>query len=236
MSSLIIEHRFRGPPKSGNGGYSCGLLAGVLGGSDCTVTLRKPPPLDQALGLERGIGEARLLSGEELVASAEAGPVEIEVPAPPSLDEALAAETRFTGFCRHVFPACFVCGPERARSDGLRIFPGPLGGADERVAAIWTPDETLADKAGQCQPEFVWAALDCPGYFALEDRCGLALLGRLGVKLLGKVPIGEPAIVTGWPIAGEGRRHIAGTAIHDRHGKLLAAGLATWVTLKVPPV
>jgi hypothetical protein len=50
MSTVTIPSRFNGPPASGNGGYSCGLVAAALGGP-AAVSLRRPVPLDQALEL-----------------------------------------------------------------------------------------------------------------------------------------------------------------------------------------
>ena len=41
-------------------------------------------------------------------------------------DEAVAASATYPGFSAHPFPTCFVCGPERAEGDGLRLFPGRL--------------------------------------------------------------------------------------------------------------
>ncbi|HEY3542877.1 MAG TPA: ASCH domain-containing protein, partial [Gaiellaceae bacterium] len=49
LTDLVIAARYRGPARSGNGGYTCGLVAGLLGGSDVEVTLRAPPPLDRPL-------------------------------------------------------------------------------------------------------------------------------------------------------------------------------------------
>jgi hypothetical protein len=46
------------------------------------------------------------------------------------------------------------------------------------------------------------------------------------------VRVGELLVVTGWPIGSEGRKHFAGTALHDSDGGLVAAATATWVTLK----
>ena len=51
MATVRIERRFRGPPTTGNGGYVAGLVAAALGGTDCTVTLKAPPPLDRDLVL-----------------------------------------------------------------------------------------------------------------------------------------------------------------------------------------
>lgn len=44
--TIVIPRRFRGPLTSGNGGYTCGLLAGIVGG-EAEVTLRLPPPLER---------------------------------------------------------------------------------------------------------------------------------------------------------------------------------------------
>lgn len=231
-SVLRIAARFRGPPNSGNGGYVAGLLAGGLGGSNCIVTLQAPPPLDETLGLEADGRGATLWFGDEQLATANAGVVSVDVPPPPSLEDAEAAARRFTGFHKHIFPGCFVCGPERAPADGLRIFTGPLDDGSGRVAAVWTPDEGLAGAGGHVQDEFLWAALDCPGYFAVQDRAGKAVLGRLGVVLHEPVRAGEPIIVTGWPIASDGRKHTVGTALHAADGTLAAAAVGTWVSLK----
>ena len=231
MASVRIERRFRGPPTTGNGGYVAGLVAAALGGSNCTVTLKSPPPLDHDLTLETGDATASLFSEDQIVVTASSGPVEIDVPPPPTLAEAQDAEPRFTGHSHHIFPGCFVCGPERDAGDGMRIFPGQLHDSANRVAATWTPDESVVGEDGLVRPEFLWAALDCPGYFATEDKAGLALLGRMSAVIHQSVPAGEPLVVTGWPIDSEGRKHRVGSALHDADGKLIAAATATWITL-----
>ena len=48
MDEVVIARRFCGPPTSANGGYACGLVAGLLDGR-ARVTLRSPPPLDRPL-------------------------------------------------------------------------------------------------------------------------------------------------------------------------------------------
>ena len=188
---VVIDRRFRGPPASANGGYTCGLVAAALGTWAAEVNLRVPPPLDVAL----------------------------------------AADSSFPYYDDHAFPGCFVCGPDREANDGMRIFPGALHDKDRRVAATWTPDESVAGEDGLVRPEFLWAALDCPGYFATEDKAGLALLGRMSAVIHRRVRAGEPLIVTGWPIDSEGRKHRVGSALHDAHGELVAAAQATWITL-----
>jgi acyl-coenzyme A thioesterase PaaI-like protein len=230
MKELVsIDRRFRGPPDSGNGGYVAGLLANSLGGSDCRVTLLKPPPLAVPLRIERTGDNSRLLDGDDVIATAARAAVSLEVPAPPSEEEAQAAERRFSGLTHHIFPGCFVCGPEREEGDGLRIFAGP---SRDQVASTWRPRPDLAGADGAVRVEFVWAALDCPGYFAVQNAAGLAVLGTIAATLRAPVRAGELAIVTGWPIATEGRKHRVGTAIHGADGTLLASAQATWITLR----
>ena len=204
-------------------------MARELGGSDVAVTLKRPAPLDTDLRIDKAGDEAALYHGDELLAVAERQPIDIQVEAPPALDAAREAEHRFQAD-RHLYPGCFVCGPDRAAGDGWRIFPGRTG--EGRVAATWTPAAEFAGADGNVRPEFVWAALDCPGYFAVEEQAGLALLGRIAVHLHEPVPAGQPLIVTGWGLGSDGRKHRAGTAIHDARGELLAAARQVWVSLR----
>ncbi|MGR6999796.1 hypothetical protein ACU686_19670 [Yinghuangia aomiensis] len=52
----------------------------------------------------------------------------------------------------------------RTEGDGLRLFPGLLPQQPGTTATPWVPDASLADADGaRVRPEFVWAALDCPG-------------------------------------------------------------------------
>ena len=214
--TVLIESRFRGPPGSANGGYTCGLLAALVG-EPAEVTLRLPPPLDVAMRFDDG----RLLDGDRVVA--EARRVEglaLEVPAPPSLEEAERASERYTGFEDHEFATCFVCGPARDDGDALRIFAGPLG--DGRVAASWTPRES--------RRELVWASLDCPGAFAAGfSGRGALLLGRLTAEVLRVPAVGEVCAVLGWPLGEDGRKRYAGTALFSAGGELLGRARAVWI-------
>lgn len=226
-----IDHRFCGPPDSGNGGYVAGILARALGGSNVESTLRAPPPLDIDLTLESDGDEARLLHEEQLIGTAMRAVVSVDVPPPPPFDLAAEAEARFAGFRHHIFPGCFVCGPGRAAGDGLRIFPGGIKG-NGSVAATWTPTGDLADDQGKVAVEYLWSALDCPGYFAVQEAAGLALLGRIGAVVHRRPAIGERLIVAGWAAGSDGRKHRVGTAIHDEAGAPIAAAHATWISLK----
>lgn len=225
---VTIASRFCGPPRSGNGGYCCGLAAAGMEGA-VEVTLRRPPPLDQALRVERG-DTVVLREGNDVVVEARPARLALDVPPAPSFEDAEAMSRRFAGFASHAFPACFVCGPVRAPGDGLRIFPG--GAPDDGlVSAPWIPDRSLAGTGGRVSPEFLWAALDCPGYFAVADPGEPALLGRMTAEVEAGVAPGERCVVVAWPIARSGRKLTAGTALYDASGTLCGRSLQTWITV-----
>src|SRR5439155_18318566 len=86
--TVTLEPRFNGPPDSGNGGYSCGMLARFVDGP-AEVTLRLPPPIGRPLEVERGDGGGAVLRDGETVV-AEARPVELDADAPPPVNLAEA--------------------------------------------------------------------------------------------------------------------------------------------------
>jgi hypothetical protein len=232
MPVLTIDSRFCGPPRMGNGGYVCGRLAAFAPGPTVEVTLMRPTRLDRALPVEIGAeGTVVLREGATEIARARAAALDIEAPLPVLRPDAVEASTRYVGFVAHAFPKCFVCGPERAAGDGLRIFPGALGDGREVVAAPWTPDPSLAEEGGAgISPAFVWAALDCPGAFALMtgDAGKPMLLGRLTARVDGSVSPGEACVVVAWRIGEEGRKLIAGSAVYGEDGSLRGLGRAVW--------
>jgi hypothetical protein len=226
---LEISSRFCGPPNSGNGGYVCGRIARGLSGT-VTVRLKSPPPLNTLLKRERTADGTRLLHGSTVIGEAKTSELTLEPPAPANLSQAQRAAESYPGLKSHVFPRCFVCGPERSAGDGLRIFPGIL--ADRIVhAAPWTPDSSLADESGRVGTEFIWSALDCPSGFAvLPLPEGQAIvLGELCAKVEGSLIPGQSVIVSAWPIGQEGRRRVAGSAIHTSEGELVAVARAVWI-------
>jgi hypothetical protein len=224
--TIVVEHRYRGPEESGNGGYTCGLVAALLDG-DAEVTLRVPPPLETPLRVARDGAGVRVLDGETLVAEARQLTLELEPPEP--VPYALAAELADAADDdpHHPFPSCFVCGPGRSRGDALRLRPVPAG--DGRVAAPWRPTDELAGR-----PELVWAALDCPGAFAIDPRLerGVSVLGRLHGHVAGTPEPDEECVVVGWQLGGEGRKQFAGTALFGERGRLLGLGRAIWILLR----
>lgn len=99
-----------------------------------------------------------------------------QVPATVTVEAATAASANFRGLSRHPFPSCFGCGLDRTRGDGLRIFAGALPGGFMH-AAPWMPYPSLAAD-GAIPIRVVWAALDCPGGWAVL-HCATILLGTM---------------------------------------------------------
>jgi hypothetical protein len=217
---MIIPARFNGPPGSANGGYACGLFSEALGGG-FEVTLLRPPPLDTQLEI---VGD-ELRDGDVVIARARRAALDAETPRPVSLAEAEEASRHFAGFEHHAYPTCFTCGPDR--DDGLGIYAGPVSGREGIVASPWIP--------GELRPEIVWAALDCPAGWAVDDfqREGV-LLGRMAAAIRSVPASGEPHVVVGWRIGEEGRKRFAGSALYSEAGELFALARSTWIVSPAP--
>ncbi|MGA0606726.1 hypothetical protein ACO2Q0_12075 [Phenylobacterium sp. VNQ135] len=238
MSKIVIGRQFCGPPNSGNGGYVCGVLAEGLEGP-VTAVLRAPIPLDAELTLERQ-GDAHVLLGEAgPIGSAAPASLELpEPPPPPSLEAARAAGARHIGLSQRIHPICFTCGTAREDGDGLRVLPGQVEGAEPGlVACVWRAHENFARADGTIAPEVVWAAIDCPGYFAWVEKEGRhgALLGTMTGEVLRSPRAGEECILVAWPLAKEGRKEFAGVALYSAEGELMARAHQVWIVIGPPP-
>jgi len=226
---LVVSRRFRGPPSSGNGGYTCGMLAAAAS-KPVEVRLIMPPPLDTRLEIvdDAETGGLKLVYGDKVVATATPKTFELDVPKPPTYGQALGAVSNYEGFQEHAYSDCFVCGPARQRGDGMRIFASPIEGR-EVVAAAWMPDRSLVGADGKVLPEFMWAALDCPGFFATGVAVRGPLLGTYAARIDRCVHLDMPCVVMGWALRHDGRKHVFGTAIFDNFGELCGRALATWI-------
>jgi hypothetical protein len=240
MRTMTIARRFRGPPNSGNGGYVCGMLARHIPGA-AEVALRAPPPLETELDvIEIEAGRWELREGTATIAIGRATTLELSRLERATYDEAAEAEKRTPVTPdQHLLPMCFVCGPDRAAGDGLRLFAGPLARQDGTVFAVpWIPDPSLAAADGLVAPEFVWSALDCPtGYVCQFDRetrrftAVPILLGTLSARIEARPRPGERCVVTSWQTGSQGRRLIGEAAIFGEEENLLAVGRAIWITV-----
>ena len=233
--AVAIPGRFNGPPGSANGGYTCGVVAGLVGAEEVTVSLRLPPPIDKPLGIVRDGARVELRDGDALVAEGEPGELRLDVPDAIVPDAAAAASVAGAEhWCaHHPFPTCFTCGPDREAGDGMRLFPGELDGGP-LCAVDWTPDESLDDGSGHVRAECVWAALDCPtsAPVANFDTGPAMVLARLTARLGCPVVIGERHAILSWPLEIDGRKHHAACALFDSSGRLLCASQALWIELR----
>lgn len=137
--AIRVARHYEGPPGTTNGGWACGLAAGLLTGpgpswgTAVEVTLRAPVPLEIPIRGERTGDSAFLTAGADRLAEARLlTAAETEALAPPPgfvpLDEARRAGA--PEVCVPTpFPGCYVCGDER--EGGLRIRVGPVWSADD---------------------------------------------------------------------------------------------------------
>ncbi len=232
-TTLLVPHHFHGPPDSGNGGYTCGLIAEAL---DFTpqITLRKPIPLNSPLQLsQQADGSYQLLQEQDnsLVSSiAVAGDFLLEVPEAISFEAATAASQQYLGHRAVLaYPSCFVCGVQRAAGEGLHIYAGSVPNS-AYYAAPWVPATQLATTDGFIPPRYIWAALDCPGaYAAMGKTVKNLLLGRMSAQKYHPLLAGQQSVLMAWLMAQEGRKYHTGTALYDDQGRCLAKALATWI-------
>jgi hypothetical protein len=230
-SSVIqVSARFCGPPGSANGGYICGLVARRIH-QPVIVRLLRSPPLATALELhavQPGLWAVDY-AGERYIEARATPPLELAIPASPGFLQAQESSLQGPRDRReHPCPGCFVCGPDRAPGDGLRIFAGPVPDRD-LVAAAWVPDASLTQGDGKVPPEVLSAALDCPGFHALRTGARPWLLGEFTVHVDRVVHADEHCVIVGWKIDGQGRKRVVGTALFDEDSKVCAWARGTWI-------
>ncbi len=227
--TLSVPRRFNGPLESGHGGYCSAVIAELVEGP-AEVTLRSPVPLETSLDVVRGVdGTVRVVEGETLIA--ETGPtpeLDLEVPDRVGPEEARTAKARYRGSTEGLFGQCFVCGP--GREDALGVFAGNVEDR-EVVASTWTPPDWTADDTGSVLPEFIWAVMDCPTYFAVyrDGELPMSFLGRMAARIDAPVAAGEEHVVMAWPISAEGRKQHAGAAVVSGEGEVLAVARALMI-------
>jgi hypothetical protein len=209
-------------------------VAELVGAEVVEVSLRKPPPLDRELSAVRAGHRVELRDGDALVAEAGPGELLLDVPEPAPADE--VAEAVEAGRERwaldHPFPTCVVCGP--ARDDGFGIVPAALPARDDLFGATWTPGEDAVGEHGWVEPEFVWAALDCPTSAPVANfgEGPAMVLASLTARLGCPVRVGEPHTILSWALDEDGRKHWSAAALYDSDGMLTCASRALWIELR----
>lgn len=230
---VVVTRQFRGPSKSGNGGYTAGLLTSSLGAArrPVTVTLRRPPPLDTEMlvRVPSDGGGVEMWHDDLLVASAVPGTFAGGVVEAVDLGSATAARSAYQGATNHPFPGCFVCGPGREAGDGMRLAPGMVGPG--RTACVWVPEPSHAagDDRSFVGTEFAWAALDCPGGWTSDIQQRPMVLGRMTASVSAAPRVGRPHVVVGRLVGEEGRKTFTATALYDEDGRLAGRAEHTWI-------
>ncbi len=240
-TTLSVPGRFRGPARSGNGGYVAGALARLLGdtsGRAVQVRLQQPPPLDATMQVGETDGRLELTFGGALVATAGWSDLEIEPVEGVSFAEATRVSSAYPGHTFHPFPTCFSCGVDR--EDGLRIFPGPIAPAADggtRVAAPWVPDASLAatgpedDAHRRTSLAVAWSALDCVGGWAGDLAERLMVLGQM-TAIIDELPvIAEPHVVSGQALGSDGRKTFTASTLHDADGRIVGRAQHVWLAV-----
>jgi hypothetical protein len=235
MATFTIPSRFNGPPSSANGGFACGVLAGLaapLFGPLVAVTLHAPPPLDTELEFRQGQGRAHAWLGEELIATVAPSAASIDQPEPVPFEVAADASGAYRGRLGHPFPTCFVCGVDRPRGDGMRLAPGALGDRPGTVACPWVPDASVATPAGTVPREIVWAALDCPGGWTGDPLVEPMVLGRMAARISSLPRTGRRCVVVARQDERRERTALNTSALYDEDGRALARASALWVAME----
>ncbi len=229
IHTASVASRFCGPPESGNGGYTVGMIGKRLG-QEVEVTLKRPVPVDETMQVVADpAGVAALLHGDAEIASARVVELDLDVPEAVTFSRAAVARANYPGYQNHPFPNCYVCGTHRCSGDGMCLFTGEVG--EGVVASSWVPTAEFVNEEGIVAPEFICAALDCPGAWALITRYGIEgpfVLGRMTYRLEKPIHAGEQYVVMGWTRGREGRKSFCGTAIYDTEGEACAVASATW--------
>jgi hypothetical protein len=200
--SVTIARRYNGPPASGNGGYSCGLVGTLLGGV-AEVTLRSPPPLERPLDVERHDAGLRLVAGFAW---------RDDHPYPTCF---VCGPRRSPGD-----GLCIYTGPVAGRAIVAAPFVPDASLGDD--AGVVRPEIVWATL--DCPSWF--------GFLAFQPFDGLVLLGRLAARIDARPAVGDRCIAVGWFVGREGRKIRCGSALYADHGALLAVGQATWIALK----
>jgi hypothetical protein len=229
VSTLTVAERFCGPPGTANGGYLTGRLAALAGVDPVSVRLRRPIPLERPLQVRRDGSAVELFDGDDLLATATPAELDLDVPIPPTRDEAAAAQAALPPRTGHPFPRCFGCGPERRPGDAVAVFVGPLPDRPEIWAGIFRPTAELPSAGGVAAPETVCAALDCPSFQpASPGSTSPWLLGTLTVALERPVRLDTDHVLLAWRLRREGRRAFTASALIGPDGEVCARAQAIW--------
>lgn len=243
MNSITIERRYNGPDNSGNGGYVSGLIAEQLP-ADVRVRrsqLQVPPPLETALNWRLEGDSVSLVEGTDVViGTSTTGTFTAAPPECPTPEQAAEGLAAYPGFREHPFDRCFTCGTARGEGDGLRLFTGPIdtgansiGATDIVVAGPWRPHPVFGGSDGRLSVPVTWAALDCPGGWAVDFAKSPIVLGRMTARIDELPVVGAPYLSVGGLRRREGRKFFTETALYTLDGELMGRAEQIWFAIDI---
>ena len=107
---------------------------------------------------------------------------------------------------------------------------GDLARDPTMTAALLIADATIPHDDRGILPEIAWGALDCPSYVpALWTTDRPSLLAWMHAELIEPIPLGEPIVACGWPLAGVARKQHTASALLSADGRMLARARHLWV-------
>jgi hypothetical protein len=83
----------------------------------------------------------------------------------------------------------------------------------------------------EVSPALVWAALDCPGGWAVPQEDRAYVLGRMATRVDAVPAPGSSCVVVGRMTAEEGRKAHVLTTLYGPEGRVYARARATWLAL-----
>lgn len=240
IDNTVLSQRFCGPPKTGNGGFTAGILAEAVGASAAEIRLLSPTPVETSIVIESEKGQKGSIYDDSKKVLATLQSIsdedfpEYKLPIVPDLDETKKISAFYPGFTTHPFPTCFVCGPKRELNDGMRIFVGAAPkqvGFDNLMVGHWLPDETVVSEDDTVRDAAIWGALDCPGGFsAVLDKPKLIVLSKIRGKIIKPAKIGDDYTVMSWRLQKMSRAFKVMTAIFRSDTKeLFAIAESLWL-------
>lgn len=237
-----------GPPGVLQGGFSAGIPLAVARLADrfgapitsLEARLHAPTPLDRPLQArvrpteQAARYDVETRDGDTLLVSAT---VELagHEPAARAYDLLeLATVPLPEAEPQHIFPHCWVCGPEPHHPHGQRIHPRLH--REGEVSQPWVADEVLGDDRGVVDPVVVSAVLDCPTVWAAMhevqalDMAG-PLLAGFHLRFYRDAPVMEPLRTVARFDSADGRKLRARSALVDEDGVTFAVAAALQVAV-----
>lgn len=173
IEMITVPHHLRGYPGAAFGGYVAGMLAGRAAAKTVRVDFRRPTPVAVPVGLTGTADGGAVLTGADgVLAVATPDELNLDVPEPPSWDEASTAAEAYR-----------AAPPEGLwTASGVDLTARPTPGCPSTAEScrdgIWwprrgRPGPRSPTRRGSCGRSWCGGALDCPGNAAGRLRgCG----------------------------------------------------------------